>query len=587
MAAIHQAGLYWRTMRHLRPGQVYWRLRRRLGLIRVPPTPAGESAFSTAALARLRAYMSRLAALDAPPQDAVQALLHNRFTFLNHTLAGEHGPPWHRRDLPRLWRFHLHGMAYLVDLALAYVNTEDPTCRTHAAGWVRGWIARNPPRTDVAWDPYPVSVRLMAWALAEAVFRWNDATIHRSYRQQAAFLVANPEYDLRANHLFKNAAALCVAGALGAEGAEAAGRALLRRELAEQILDDGGHYERSPMYHCHVLEDALVAHAALEGPPPELAEALPRMRAFLAGVSHPDGEIPLFNDAALGGHRPPRALEDLVVTTAGAAAEPAPEGARAYPDSGLYVLGAPGERGRLIARAGPPGPDYQLGHAHADALSYEFSAGKRRVLVNSGVHGYAESPHRSYSRSTRAHNTVQVNGREQLEAWHVFRVGRRYTAQVKEWSTPRDRFRLVAQHDGFRPHLHRRCFEYGPAGFWLIRDTVMGPGAIEAESFVHIHPDFTVERNGDTWIISGDAGAVAFLVVDCDEACVVKGAHNPVQGWYFPAFGVAHPAPVLVLRRSGSAPLSFGYVIVPASGDAAEPAGLQAARDRLAAITRC
>ena len=32
---------------------------------------------------------------------------------------------------------------------------------------------------------------------------------------------------------------------------------ILRRELAEQVLEDGGHFELSPMYHALILEDLL------------------------------------------------------------------------------------------------------------------------------------------------------------------------------------------------------------------------------------------------------------------------------------------------------------------------------------------
>ena len=32
---------------------------------------------------------------------------------------------------------------------------------------------------------------------------------------------------------------------------------IIKNELSEQILDDGGHFERSPMYHALLLEDLL------------------------------------------------------------------------------------------------------------------------------------------------------------------------------------------------------------------------------------------------------------------------------------------------------------------------------------------
>ena len=37
-------------------------------------------------------------------------------------------------------------------------------------------------------------------------------------------------------------------------------RSILKKELSEQILPDGGHYELSPMYHSIILEDILDLH---------------------------------------------------------------------------------------------------------------------------------------------------------------------------------------------------------------------------------------------------------------------------------------------------------------------------------------
>ena len=62
-----------------------------------------------------------------------------------------------------------------------------------------------------------------------------------------------------------NARALVLGGrALGDAAALERGLALLGRELPEQVLSDGGHYERSPVYHLVVLRDLLEVRAASE-----------------------------------------------------------------------------------------------------------------------------------------------------------------------------------------------------------------------------------------------------------------------------------------------------------------------------------
>src|SRR5690606_13087772 len=87
-----------------------------------------------------------------------------------------------------------------------------------------------------------------------------SAAVH-SLAMQARYLRRRLEIHLLGNHLWANAKALVFAGAFFT-GDESAGwlhkgAALIGRELDEQILPDGGHFERSPMYHAIVLEDVL------------------------------------------------------------------------------------------------------------------------------------------------------------------------------------------------------------------------------------------------------------------------------------------------------------------------------------------
>jgi hypothetical protein len=57
-------------------------------------------------------------------------------------------------------------------------------------------------------------------------------------------------------------------------------------------------------------------------------------------------------------------------------------------------------------------PSYQPGHTHCDMLSYELALDGRPVFVDTGVYDYEPSAERAWSRSTRAHNTVGVDGAE-------------------------------------------------------------------------------------------------------------------------------------------------------------------------------
>ena len=137
---------------------------------------------------------------------------------------------------------------------------------------------------------------------------------------QTRWLAQRLERHLLGNHLFANAKALVFAG-LFFEGDEAdawlaAGLAIIAAQLPEQVLPDGGHFERSTMYHAICVEDLLDlinAGKAWAGMVPaavldDWQDAVRRMLQWLQGMSHPDGQIGFFNDAALGIAAEPAAL---------------------------------------------------------------------------------------------------------------------------------------------------------------------------------------------------------------------------------------------------------------------------------------
>jgi len=526
----------------------------------------------------LRAYAERVARHDRPSEEHVAPLQQNRFTFLNATEDNPIPMDWDLSRLPRLWRYHLHYFDYARTLALANTPEPDPADRRVFLGWVEDWIDHNPVGRGLAWDAFVTASRLMNWALAFAVFGHAHKGILESMARQTAYLRAHVEYDVRANHLLKNAAALAVAGRMlgpvctEGRAALAQGLDLLERELAEQVLPDGGHYEGSLMYHCHVLEDCLMVCAVLRDPPPFLNDALTPMVRFLARALHADGEIPLFGDAALRTRMPARAL----IALAGELCEvPAPEPARgcyAFDHSGLYVMERDDRHARMIVKAGLPAPPYQLGHSHCDLLSYELTVRDRRCIVDSGVKGYEPDAWRQYCRSTGAHNTVRVNKREQLECWDAFRVGRRCRPQVHGWRAD-ENVSLRASHDGFDPYRHERLVHFERRRFWVVVDTVTGPGVGRTESFIHFDPTFAVEEQEGLWRVCHEDHAIFIKTFGEDSVALVRGCKDPLQGWHCPEFGTAEPAHCLILSRQAVCPLTFGYAIL------VDPCDLPSRRD--------
>ena len=517
-----------RTIRPLRAAQVVAQVRQRLPKHYPGPVDALE-----------RMPRVRWRPDDFPPPtvegaNAEAELLGGRLSFVGRTETVGFPPAWGRSDLPRLWLYNLHYHEFLWELSFEDARTT-----------VLDWISGHPPGVgQVGWEAYPISLRLVNWCTLffgrHSATTLNDEAfcqaLWMSIRDQARHLERNIEWHLMANHLLENAVALAVAGSCFRH-AEAdrwfkKGCVLLERELPEQILRDGGHVERSPMYQCRVLYDLHVLMATAEPRVRALVEpyVVPATGALRA-MTHPDGDVALLNDSALGVYPMPAP----VAHEAGpfALARTGYYGARS--DEGDYV----------ICDAGPLGPDYQPGHGHADLLSFELSLGGSRVVVDSGVSTYERGAMRDYCRSTRAHNTVEIGGTDQAELWGAFRVGRRAIPSLVEWRASPSRFTLSAEHCGYA-HLagsprHRRHFAWQRLGALTITDEVSATRPVHAVARLHLHPECRIDALTDSGCTLRFAGGGAEVSWDGWQGAELK------ESTYCPRFGVETASRCLAL----------------------------------------
>jgi uncharacterized heparinase superfamily protein len=307
------------------------------------------------------------------------------------------------------------------------------------------------------------------------------------------------------------------------------------------------------MYHSMILEDCLdllnICRCSSNTHIGVLSERLEtvahRMMRFLHGMTHPDGRIALFNDAALGIELDPGDLaaycESLME-----APPPSPEPPIwSFPETGYYVM-APGNGDRLLIDCGAVGPDYQPGHSHCDTLSFELSLKGRRVVVDSGCFQYEDGPIRRYNRGNVGHNTVTIDGQNQSEVWGAHRCARRARPLYARLGRGADgSLFFEGAHDGYKrltgSPIHNRRVTWS-GNVVTIEDHVEGSGTHEVESRLHIHPDFTVEMNGDTVLVR--EGPQVIALISSSES----GAIEKARGWYCPEFG--RKAPCTVLRVS-------------------------------------
>lgn len=529
---------YMHTMRYLRPVQIWGRafsvLKQRLGRVELPALPEALDPIPAPQIGKP----------GHDPWNSRDELLKGNFTFLNETNHLGAAVDWDAQGLPLLWRFNLHYFQYLHHLNL------DEQVRLCQA-----WINAHPPGTPVAWHPYTTSLRLINWAKT----RMRTKAILESAYVQAGYLYRNIEYYLTGNHVIENARALVVMGHFFREKDEAKrwfekGVDLIVAEIEEQVLPDGGHYERSPMYHALMLEcflDVIELLPAAHKAHAVIMPAIAQMADFLASMIHPDGNLALFNDSTQEIAQTPHCILERVMALTGH--EPVRK--TMFQQTGYYLF-----RGSdifLALDAGPVGPDHLMAHAHADVFSYELSIRDQQFIVDTGVFEYQQGDMREYVRSTRAHNTVCVDDLDQVECWNSFRVGRRWAPDNIVFATRGKQCRFDGIYDGYA-HLigdrimHRRKVTIDEnAREMQVDDLVEGRGTHLVETRVHLHPEVHVKQH-EEYIELTRAGVSCRFYTDAPNVQIETG-------WYCPQFGTRYSNRVIVLGGETRLPVHLSY----------------------------
>jgi uncharacterized heparinase superfamily protein len=544
-------------------------------------------------------------------------LARGRFALLGREVVFTDHVDWGFSGVPAEWRRALQCGDYLVDVGLAGLEDPAPDAVPYTVfrGIVRDWMASNRPGRGDGWRPYALSRRVANWIYASRLLgpaltadEPFGVRLRASLFRQVHFLERNVERDRADNHLIANGRALMLAGwYFDGEHAprwRGLGREILWNELRNQVREDGGHYERSPHRHAVVLGDYLealaVLHAAGEEVPPWVEKRVRAMAGFLQRLLLPDGKLPGMHDGVAVEVAPP---SDLLAVAAALFREPslrpsaAPtldvwpyillgeEGARRYAGlanikeprtsralrrTGYYVLAGPEGDEMVVDAQGITAP--HLGaHAHCNVFGYELAVGGKRVIVDSGATGYEPGMWRDYFRSTRAHNTVSVDGAEQSELWGSGGVAAYAEVGPVRWLVREGLVYFEATHDGFARLapglLHTRRIFFLPGRFWCVCDEIRGTGAHDVESYVHFHPDVRIDvacNERTAFQAKWPGGTMRIVPFETQSVELTAGTLDGVpRGWYSPGLGKADPASLLVLRGQGELPLTLGYLLLP------------------------
>ncbi len=542
--------LYINTIRYLKPSQVFGRIWFNLRKPKPKPAYFGIRHFENNIL---------------PPFSKKQSMLApDTFRFLNKENKIRSEYDWNNPEYEKLWLYNLH---YFDDL-----RAEDFGKRL---SWhkdlIDKWIDENPPFSGNGWEPYPLSRRIVNWILWQLSGNSLSEKAEKSLFLQVLYLKEKLEWHILGNHILANAQALIFAG-LFFSGKDAdklfeKGMKILKEQLIEQIFPDGFHFERTPMYQSIILNDLLETAIMLVKfgytVPSEISDCIKKMAYALSFLTRKDDSLHLYNDSANGIAPPFSSIKKIAEDILSYHEDKSSSRIWSLPDAGYCGWRDDSTGERFIISCGNPGPSHQPGHAHCDIFSFELDLNGHQLIVDSGVSSYENDSLREYVRSTRAHNTVTIGGKDQSEIWGVFRMARR--ADIKEvWQNEeKNTYRFNGSYTPFhdKKTLHHRMVSRNENS-WIITDKVQGSPGKELKSYIHFHPDCIIDS--DNYSINVKAGENKFKIIPfgIDEIDFYHGSEEPLQGWYCPEFGIADKTITVEMIIKSNSCKEFGYKIM-------------------------
>ncbi len=513
-------------------------------------------------------------------------------------------------DAKVVWEPNRHH--HLVVLARAFRATGDVRYALAVLEQLESWLVQCPYGTGMNWrSPLELGIRLINWVWAVDLIRdsglVSDAMARRlTDAVYLHLLEVSRKYSQASsanNHRIGEAAGVFIASSYFSGFAQARqwreeSRRILADEITAQSYPDGCTREHAFGYHLFVLQFFIVAEAIARrtggGFGKAYCERLGSMAAFAEALAEAGGQAPLFGDSD-DGYVLDLGSGDRMADTLGMAAavvrettlpmvgtEPAvwlgvasnrlkagnTPGLRsqAFEDAGYYLLQCEGpERISVFIDCAELGYGSIAAHGHADALNIAVRAFGCDVLVDPGTFDYFTHPEwRRYLKSTRAHNTLELDGCDQSEMLGPFLWGRRAKARRLAWEPRQEGGMFSGEHDGYRslvdPATHRRTVQLdGHRRALTLRDEVIAEGPHEIALNFHFSPDCRIV-SPSAGGLTIDVGGIGTIRFDLDARLSITtsiGKLDPIDGWVSPGYHRRVPAPVVTARGSSRGTLCY------------------------------
>ena len=413
-------------------------------------------------------------------------LNHNTFIFLNQKKKFS-TINWNTFEFKDLWVYNLNYFDFL---------NQEEILKKNGILLIKDYI-NNYKTIKVGKKSYPTSLRIINWIKFVSKNKINDKRIFNIIYIDTLRLSKNIEYHIQGNHLLENAFALLFSGIFFYdEKLINKSSRLLRKEIKIQILKDGSHFELSPMYHNIILRKILDCIHFIKSNnlkldiQPLLLNTASKMLGFIKTLSYRNGDFPMFNDSAdsiackykdLKNYATKIGVEetDIVLSECG------------YRKWNFNNLEIRMDIGKI-------GPKFLTAHSHADTFNFEIVYKGNNIIADLGISTYHNLEIRQKERSTKFHNTININSQNSSQVWSVFRTADRANVKIIEDNEQK----ISATHDGFKKCITKRIFLNNGSEF-IISDEIISNRKNYIESNIHFYPGLKIYLNNNK-IISKD-----------------------------------------------------------------------------------
>ncbi|MBN1227760.1 MAG: alginate lyase family protein [Deltaproteobacteria bacterium] len=516
-------------------------------------------------------------------------------------------------DCKLVWEPSRHH--HLVVLATAYRAGGDIKYAQAVIEQLGSWLDQCPFGRGMNWkSPMELGIRLINWVWAldlihesglfEGEFR--SRVLHTVYLHLWEIARKYSRFSSANNHLIGEAAGVFIAASyfhyLNNSGQwKKEAKDILEREIINQIYPDGCDREHAFGYQLFVLQFFIialrVAHLTGTDFSAQYQDRIEKMLEFIGLMTDGGGSLPIVGDADdgyvldlgcdrmdtesllsigtvvfgrsdfkewSGGYR--ESTWWLLGSSSRETYKKIPVSgqyrnlqSRSFEESGYYILQSGAketyDRISVLFDCAELGYKSIAGHGHADALSFTLRVFGSDVFVDSGTYDYFTYPEwRKYFRSTRAHNTVVIDGADQSVMLGPFMWGQRAKAKCLKWEPNDQGGTVIGEHDGYTrlddPVIHRREMHLdGASGVLLIRDEIMAQGSHAVEVYFHLSEHCRLSKLESNTATTDINDGIVFLELDpAFTVTTLKGSENPLGGWISRGYHQKVPSTTIVGR---------------------------------------